>query len=119
MNERSADQPRHERRVLDWIPEPPAAPAELVVGPPAAECDATRQEHPGHRRPRPHPARPKRVELAFQHCSDCESEWHGHADVARVEHRRMNREGWILQQRIQIATIRLSLIHISEPTRLL
>ena len=46
MNQRRADQPRHERGVLDRIPEPPAAPAELVVRPPAAERDADRQEHP-------------------------------------------------------------------------
>ena len=40
MDQRGADEPRHERRVLDRIPEPPAAPAELVVRPPAAERDA-------------------------------------------------------------------------------
>jgi hypothetical protein len=47
MDQRSADQPRHERRVLDRIPEPPAAPAEFVVRPPAAERDAERQKTPG------------------------------------------------------------------------
>ena len=58
VNQRGADQPRHERRVLDRIPEPPAAPAELVVSPPAAERDADGEEQPRDRRPRPHPARP-------------------------------------------------------------
>src|SRR5205814_1536820 len=40
MNERGADEPRHERRILDRIPEPPAAPAQLVIRPCAAEHDA-------------------------------------------------------------------------------
>ena len=105
MNERGAHEPRHERSVLDRIPEPPAAPAELVVGPPAAERDADSQEQPGDRGPRPHPARPQRIQFAFQHRSDCERERHRHADVAGVEHRRMDRERRILQQRIQIATV--------------
>ena len=46
VDQRRADQPGHERGVLDRVPEPPAAPAEFVVGPPAAERDAERQERP-------------------------------------------------------------------------
>ena len=49
--------------------------------------------------------RPQRIELPFQHRSDCERERHRHADIAGVEHRRVNPERWILQQRIQIAAI--------------
>ena len=33
MQQRRADQPGHQRSVLDRVPEPPAAPAELVIGP--------------------------------------------------------------------------------------
>ena len=46
MDERGADQPGHEGGVLHRVPEPPAAPAELVVRPAAAERDAEREEAP-------------------------------------------------------------------------
>ena len=36
MDQRGRDQPRHQRGVLHRIPEPEAAPAELVIGPPGA-----------------------------------------------------------------------------------
>ena len=38
MQERGAGQPGHEGGVLDRIPEPPAAPAQLVIGPEAAQA---------------------------------------------------------------------------------
>ena len=60
MQQRGADEPRHERGVLDRVPEPQAAPAELVVGPPAAQRDADGERAPGGQRPGPHPARPGR-----------------------------------------------------------
>src|SRR2546429_1931831 len=37
VNQRRAHEPGHEGGVLDRIPEPEAAPAELVVGPPRSE----------------------------------------------------------------------------------
>ena len=98
-----ADQPRHERGVLDRIPEPPAAPAELVVGPGAAEGDADGEEDPGRGRPRPRPARPGGVEVAADQRRDGERERDREADVAHVEHRRMDHHARILQQRIEVA----------------
>ena len=105
MNQRGADQPRHERRVLNRIPEPPAAPAELVVSPQTSQRDAEGQKHPGDGGPWPRPARPGRVELAAEskpqsrkqtrrrsRHSPCRASADGH-------HRR------ILQQGIQIATV--------------
>ena len=59
MDQRRADQPGHERGVLHRIPEPPAAPAELVVGPPAAERDADGLEHPREDGPGPRPLAPR------------------------------------------------------------
>ena len=47
MEKRGSCEPRHEGGVFDRVPEPPAAPAELVVGPPRTHRDADRQEHPG------------------------------------------------------------------------
>ena len=61
MHQRRASQPRHEGCVLHRIPEPPAAPAEFVVGPPAAERDADREQGPGDVRPASGPARPRGV----------------------------------------------------------
>ena len=49
VNQRGAHQPRHERGILDRIPEPVAAPAQLVVGPPAAERDARQSGMPRRR----------------------------------------------------------------------
>ena len=91
MDERGADQPRHERGVLHRIPEPEAAPAELVVGPPASERDAAGEEGPGDRRPRARPARPHLIESALEHRRAGEGERHREPDVAGVEDRRMNR----------------------------
>ena len=63
VNQGGADQPGHERRVFHRIPEPPAAPAELIIGPPASHHDADREEHPGDRGPGARPARPGCIHL--------------------------------------------------------
>ncbi len=105
VDQRGADEPRHEGRVLDRVPEPPAAPAELVVGPPAAEHDADREEAPRRGRPRPRPARPGRIEPAAEQRGDRERERDREADVAHVEHRRVDHHARVLQQRIQIAPV--------------
>src|SRR5271168_1991184 len=49
-------QPGHEGSVLHRIPEPPAAPAQRVVSPAAAEADSRREAEPGGERPGPDPA---------------------------------------------------------------
>ena len=46
-------QPRHQRGVLDRVPGPVAAPAELGVGPARAEQDPDPQEQPGRQREPP------------------------------------------------------------------
>ena len=98
-------QPGHERRVLDRVPEPPAAPAELVVRPPAAEHDAAGEEAPRERRPRPRPARPRGVEPAAEQRRDREREGDREPDVAHVEQRRMEHHARVLQQRVQVAAV--------------
>ena len=105
VDQRGADQPRHERRVLHRVPEPPAAPAQLVVGPPASRARCRGEEHPGHGGPRPRPARPRRIEPARQQCGDREGERHREADVAHVEHRRVDHHARVLQQRIEVAAL--------------
>ena len=58
----SAGKPWHERGILHRVPEPPATPAQLVVRPPASECDPDGQERPRHVRPGSGPTRPGRVQ---------------------------------------------------------
>ena len=58
MDQRGGRQPRHERGILHRIPEPPAAPPQFVVRPPATQGDPEREAHPSGDRPRTRPARP-------------------------------------------------------------
>ena len=105
MQQRGAGEPGHEGGVLDRIPEPPAAPAELVIGPVGAHRDADGEEHPGGQRPGPHPARPGRVDAAFDQGGDGEGEGDREADIAEIEQRRMDGEADVLQQRVEVAAL--------------
>ena len=105
MDQRGPHQPGHERGVFHRVPEPPAAPAELVVGPAAAERDADGEKRPGHRGPGTRPARPGGVELAGKQRRDGEGEGDREADVAHVQHRRVQHHAGVLQQRIQVAAV--------------
>ena len=102
MEQRRAGEPGHQRGVLDRIPEPAAAPAELVIGPVGAHRDAERQEDPGEQRPGPHGARPGRVDAPVDQRRDGEGEGDREADIAEIEQRRMDREAEILQDRVEV-----------------
>ena len=117
MEQRGAGEPRHERRVLDRVPEPPAAPAELVVGPVAAERDAEAQRAPGGERPGPHPARPAGVDPALDQRGDREGEGHREADIAGVEHRRVGGERQVLQDRVEALAVGRRRIEPQERVR--
>ena len=73
VQEGGADEPRHQRRVLDRIPGPEAAPADLDVGPVRAEQHADAEERPGGERPAARRDDPARVGLA--------GEQRGHANA--------------------------------------
>ena len=105
MQQRRGGEPRHQRGVLHRVPEPPAAPAERVIGPVRAHGDAEREEDPGQQRPRPHPARPGGIDAAVDERGDGEGERDREADIADIEQRRMNREARILQDRVEIAAL--------------
>ncbi len=105
MNQRGAHQPRHERGVLNRVPEPPASPPKLVIRPHAAKRDPERQKNPRDHRPRARPARPRRIEASREQGGDGESKRHREPDVTRIEHGRMQHHGRILQQRVEIAPI--------------
>ncbi|MNQ37393.1 hypothetical protein D3C85_509340 [compost metagenome] len=103
MDQRGARQPGHERRIFHGVPEPPAAPAQHVIGPRTSQQNAHGQECPRGQGPRTHPARPQRIQLARQQRRDRKGEGHGKAHVAHVQHRRMHDHAGVLQQRVQVA----------------
>ena len=91
--------------VLDRIPGPVAAPAQLLVGPDHAEHEAERQEQPRDHRPAAHRAQPRVVEMAGDERGDAERERDRHADEARVERRRMDHHPVVLEQRVQALAV--------------
>ena len=105
MDERGADQPRHEGGVFNRIPEPPASPAEFVIRPPTAERYAGRQKDPGRKRPWPGPPCPGRVEPSSKQGSDSKRKCDRKAHVAHVEHGWMNRQPRILKQGVEITPV--------------
>ena len=105
MQQRRADQPWHEAGIFHRIPEPPAAPAQFIIGPETAQRDAAGKRHPGGQHPRPHPARPGRISAAFQQRRHGKAEGDGKADIAQVQQRRMEDEAGILQQRVQFRAV--------------
>ena len=117
MEQRRAREPGHERGVFHRVPEPEAAPAQLVIGPPAAQRDAQRQRRPGEQRPGPHPARPGGVDAALDQAGDGEGEGHGKPDIAEIEQGRMKREARVLEQRIEVVAVERRRVEAEERIR--
>ncbi len=105
VQERRHGQPGEEAGVLDRVPGPVAAPAELHVGPPHAERDADGEEEPGHEGPLADGVDPAAVEPAPKQRRDREGERDGDADVAEVEHRRVDDHAEVLQLRVEAAAV--------------
>src|SRR5271155_4611783 len=103
MDERRAGEPRHEGGVLNRVPEPEAAPAERVIGPEGAGGDAEREEAPGDEREGPHETRPRRVDAALDQRRGGERIDDREADIAEIKQWRMDRQAWVLQNRIEVA----------------
>ncbi len=97
MQQRGCRQPGHEGRVLHRIPEPPATPAKLVIGPVAAERDTRGQAAPGNKG-QATPARARRDRRPSIRAATA-GEGHRQPDIAKIEERRMDRQRRILQQR--------------------
>ena len=99
-------QPRDERGVLDGVPRPVPAPAEHLVGPPRAEDDADGEEAPREQRPASRFDQPAFPEPTRHQGGDSECEGNREADIAEVEHRRVERhQRMVLQQRIRPGTV--------------
>lgn len=105
VDQRGADQPWHETGVFHRVPEPPAAPAQFRIGPPAAGDDAGGEAGPGHIGPRPSPAYPGLFEVAADQCRHCECECHRKPDIAGVQHWRVEGHARVLQHRIEFVAI--------------
>ena len=106
MDERGGGEPREQRRVLDRVPAPEAAPAEHRVAPPRAEHDADREEAPRDERRTADRGEPSFTESSGDERGDREGERDREADVARVEERRVDRdERMVLQQRVRARTV--------------
>ena len=106
MQQCRADQPRHKGGVLDRVPEPPAAPAQRVIGPPAAHRDAGRQRAPRRQGPGPHPARPGRVDPTFEQRCDRKAEGDRKPDIAEIEAGRVKGEARVAQYRVEAHAVR-------------
>ena len=105
MQQRRAGQPGHEAGVLHRIPEPPAAPAELVIGPVGAHGDAQGQKDPAQHGPGPHPARPVLVDAAGNQRGNGKGKADRKADIAGVEQRRVDGEANVLQHGVEIVAL--------------
>ena len=101
MQERRARQPGHQRGVLDRVPAPVAAPAELRVGPAGAEQDAKAEEQPGGEREAADGSDPLGVDPSREQRAHAEGQRDRAQRVARVEHRRMDHHRREAQQRIE------------------
>ena len=101
MKQSGRREPRHQRGILDRVPEPPAAPAELIIGPVAASGDPQREEDPRGQHPRPHRASERRADFAGQERRDRDAERDRQADIAEVERRRVEGQAGVLEQGVQ------------------
>ena len=105
MQEGGADEPRHERGVLDRVPSPVAAPSEHGVGPVRAEKNAAGEESPGDHGPAAGDVNPFFAGILHDQRAQREGEGDGESDVAEIEHGRMDDHLGILQKRIEAAAV--------------
>ena len=105
MQERSPGEPGHQRGILDRIPEPPAAPAQLIICPPGSKHNTNGQTNPGRQRPGPHPSGPGGIDPTFNQSCNGKGKGNRKADIAHIEEGRVNGEGEILQNRIEPAAV--------------
>ncbi len=105
MQQGGAEQPGQQGGIFHRIPEPPATPTELVIGPPGAEQDASGEKHPGAQCPGPAPVGHGAVQPARVQRRHGEGEVDCKAHVAEIEQGRVNDEAYVLQHGIEIASL--------------
>ncbi len=106
MEEGGAGEPGHEGGVFDGVPSPVAAPAEDGVGPVHAEADAAGEEEPGDHGPAAGDADPLFAGVAHHEGAEGEGEGDGEADVAEVEHRRVDDHLGVLEEGVEAVAVR-------------
>src|SRR5690606_24033139 len=94
--------------------EPPAAPAQFIIGPVGAHRDTARQEYPRCKRPRPYPARPRRVDPALDESCHREGKADGKADIAEIKQRGMHRQSDVLQNGIEVTSLDWSRVYAGK-----
>ncbi len=114
MKKRGGGEPRHQRGILDRVPEPPAAPAQLIIGPIASGGDAKGQHDPRRQHPGPHRAGDGRSNLAPDQAADGDAEGDRQADITDVERGRVEGETGILKQRVKAAPVDRSRVQSLE-----
>ena len=105
VQERGPEEPGHERHILDRVPEPPAAPSKLVIGPPGPKGDPRRQADPGGKCPGTNPACPGRINPALDQRCNGERKHNREPDIPEIEKGGMHRQANILKQWIQILSV--------------
>ena len=105
VNEGRADEPGHQRDILDRVPAPVSAPAEHVIGPPRAQDVAQAKNDPGHHAVAPRQGDPLVAQSASGQRGNREREGYGPAHQARQQHRRVNAHALVVQQRIEADAI--------------
>src|SRR5450631_474340 len=118
MQEGSAREPWHEACVFNWIPSPITAPAEYGVSPVHSEEDSKCEEEPGDHCPDSRNLDPFFAGVPHHQRTQGECEWNGEADIAQIEHRRMDDHLGILEEWIQaIAVVGYRSFHEGEGRR--
>ena len=111
---RRSDEPRDEGGVFHRVPCPVAAPAELHVGPPAAEHDARGKHGPRRQREGPGHIRPCRLigVPAAQRLGEGETAGDHEPAITEEQQRGMEDHAGVLEQGVQpVAVLRHGMVH--------
>ena len=84
MQQRGAKKPGHEAYILDRVPEPPATPAQFIIGPPRSKSDTGRKADPRGQCPRADPSGPRRIDATLQKSRNGKGKHDGEADIPEI-----------------------------------
>jgi len=101
VQEGGAGKPGQQRGVLDGVPSPVSAPAQLHVRPLASQHDSHAEEEPRGERPAPGHPDPVAAQLPRQQGGHTEGKRNDKPDVPQVEQRRVDDHGRVLEQGIE------------------
>src|ERR1700733_6224217 len=105
VQEGGADEPGHQRSILDGIPPPVASPAEYGVSPVSAEKNSARQKSPRNHSPAASDVNPFLTGILHDQSAEREGEGDSESNVAEIKHRRVDHHLGILQEWIQSTAV--------------